>query len=327
MPSTPKRGGRGRPPRISPSQILRMLDSGDRQDRREGWKKLYHLLRGGSSRVTKKLIDAVLCRLKEHEDDGVWEDCRRVVGAMFYAMHAAEGKVQRQLERAVQAKYVEAAPSPRLLAPGSLGEGIYLVSAEPSWLARLVDTVRRDEEAVLLLSGLLSRADFPRLEPMPLERGTFQFAIPQHEAIKAVLLVGRPRLYFASEAAFIVWKMEGSRYEFEPGEDQKDPSQRWPDPRYHAILERGARGRVVHRYAASLDDGVLTDYGIIQKYQVVINEHTVDVLVIAGCTLRWPRMPRPTRAAYDVLDKNMSARRFPPPRNGSRGPSASSWKP
>jgi hypothetical protein len=63
----------------------------------------------------------------------------------------------------------------------------------------------------------------------------------------------------------------------------QSPSVPWPDPRLHRIDEFVGPGVFVP-HCAELEGNVLTDYGLIQRYVVVINGHSIVVVVCAGCT-------------------------------------------
>jgi hypothetical protein len=271
-------------PGISQKQLLGMLDSSDAEDRKQGWKTLCHLLHGGTLPVTKELITEVLKRLKRPEPPEVSEYRCQAFASMYYTMHQANEAMQKELDRAAEAKRSAGVFQPSFLPPGSLAWWVYQDFRMPSWIAYLSDVKRRDETAVIDLMNCLGRGQFTSVQRMAFKPGTFQFSIPQDAAIKVVVFVGRWLLFFKCGTEGAQWEMKEARYAFPPLGALEYHPERWPDPDYHTIYERIAPGIRPLAYRTTWVDGVLTDYAIVQKYEVLVNEHTVVVIRCAGCT-------------------------------------------
>jgi hypothetical protein len=315
--------------RITFDQILKALDSREADDRTAGWSKLFHLVRGGELAVTRQVREEVFRRVRRHDDDRSPESywCCRVLAELAHATHEANEAIQVELERAVEAKYkearpaeaasAEAAPRPTLLLPGSLGMKLFEEFSKPSWLAHLVDVRPRDERAVALAMNLLSRAEFPLLERVEFCRGAFAYTLPRDANVKCVFKVGRPGLFFQSVPAAADWQMKNARYSFPLyGALDYEPKE-WPDPAYHRVLESIGPHLPPLEHRTELKDGILTDYAIVQKYEVLVSGHTVVVVLCAGSTfvgsyaaVHW--------ATCDLLDHHQPGVPIPAPRKPAK---------
>lgn len=266
-------------PAIRWHQLLTMLGSDDPDDRRQGWIDLYHGVRGGSIRITKRRVDKLLA-LPPEKDQSVQEHLDRAMPLVFAAMH--ETAVQESAKQVVGAPHLPPTAKLKASLGDSLGEWFWEVFLEASIVAYLIDKRTRDYRAVVLIARVLDLFTFPQVAFRETRLGSFALSVEETAKVRAVCFVGRPCLFFRPET-MAGWEWRGARYRFVRLDASESPSVPWPDPRLHRIDEFvGPEVFVPH--CAELEGNQLTDYGLIQRYVVVINGHSIVVVVCGGCT-------------------------------------------
>jgi len=267
-------------PPIPWPELLRMLRSPDPEDRKEGWRKLYHGLRGGRIHMTQQRADKLLS-LPPEKDAAVQE----LIEEAMLLVNAAMGDkaVEEKAEEVISAPFAPPAAEPKVMPQDSLGRWIWLVFLEPSIIAQLTDTRSRDERAVRLIARVLDLFTFPKVMFQDVELGSFSLPVLGTASVDAVCFVGRHCLFFDGPATLADWEWKEARYRFARLDPRQSPSVPWPDPRLHRINEFVGPGIIVP-HSAQLEGDQLTDYGLIQRYVAVVNGHPIVVVVCAGCT-------------------------------------------
>jgi hypothetical protein len=144
------------------------------------------------------------------------------------------------------------------------------------------DYRRRDEGALLWLGRRLSFTGYPRtefpqvsVENPDLDRLLFE------QRNKAFCVVGRLGLF--GEKAVQRLGTGDLHFGFDLQRRPKDLAADKLDAKYHAIFERtGNSGRRFHR--TEEQDGVRTDFAVVQRYQVELGTCHVVVVIIAGAS-------------------------------------------
>jgi hypothetical protein len=247
--------------------IREKLNSRNASLRRTGW---YRLLREStkdqfalSAAQIKQLHE---CRWKE-DDMEVW---RAAVNVM--------------LELPLHNRSKDAETSPW----DSLGNWLWDPFKDPSLVFRVLDprSRRRDEDAVILLARHLSRREFPHTEflRIPLDKPLWGEVL-ENRPCQALCIVGRLGLF--GDHAVQFWSKKDTRFRFIS--EHRPDGLPWGkvDPRFHCICERiSASGEEGYSpaYPTTEQNGQRTDYGLVQRYEVLYKTKKVCVVVCAGAS-------------------------------------------
>lgn len=275
-------------------QALRKISSDNTEEHREGWREIHD----HSAGFRKSLNDAqMLYLLNLSFTEGDSATFRLALKAMLALAMFPAGVIARS-ERPTwpEGSLEQNVPEALELLPHWLWKPFYQPSAVLAVTA--TNFRRRDEDALLWLGRRLSFAKYPHTEfpHIALENPDLA-GVLFSQRYQTFCIVGRLGLF--GQKALEQFGNDDLRFGFDVHCRPEGRAPNELDKRYHCVFERVEDGkRRFHR--TKEEDGIRTDFAVVQRYQVELGTQHVVVVIVAGASslgtaagARW--------AAYDLF--------------------------